>query len=119
MSVRDVAVHQYQPQNTVFVKNIDLVEKIKNILKKYPLVKARDIAYELRENRGLINRTLHSYQDIFEKADNNEWFIKYDYIDNTTGADADFYKGFEAEQIASLPLADFREQSNPLTESCN
>ena len=110
----EIRIPQYQPENTVIVEDIDLVERIKDLLKKQTLLKVRDIAEQLDESRSLVSRTLHSFQAIFEKNDDNEWYIKAEYRDNTTGPDADFTDQHNKNSPQTqLPTKDFREEDAP------
>jgi len=113
-SVREVLTPEHQSGSTIVVENIDLVERIKDLLKQHFFLKVRDIGEKLDEPRTLVSRTLHSYENVFEKADDNEWFIKADYVDNTTGEDAAFCDldgGKKAS--AQLPGTDFKEDAPP------
>lgn len=110
----EIRIPQYQPENTVIVEDIDLVERIKELLKEQALLKVRDIAEQLDESRSLVSRTLHSFQAIFEKNDDNEWYIKAEYRDNTTGPDADFTDPDGKNNAQThLPAIDFREEGTP------
>lgn len=108
----EIRISQYQLENTVIVEDIDLVERIKELLKKQTLLKVRDIAEQLDESRSLVSRTLHSFQAIFEKNDDNEWYIKAEYRDNTTGPDADFSDTDDNNAQTQLPEIDFREEGS-------
>jgi superfamily I DNA/RNA helicase len=110
----EVSFPKHQVENTIVVEDIDLVERIKELLKKHTSLKTRDVAEQLDESRSLVNRTLHSFQAIFDKNDNNEWQIKSGYLDNTTGPDADF-KNLDCKEdsVVQLPITDFREENKP------
>ncbi|ABG42601.1 Superfamily I DNA and RNA helicases-like protein [Paraglaciecola sp. T6c] len=99
---------------TIVVENIDLVERIKDELKKTPNQKPRSLSGSLNEPRQLVTRTLHSYQDVFTKGEDNRWSIKADYVDNTRDPDADLEDVRPDEvSVGRLPVADFKEQDKP------
>lgn len=103
---------QPTPRSTIPVKNIDLIDRIRSLLKEFGSLKARAVAIELSEPRITVNRALHSFQNIFQKSTDNSWSIRPDYIDNTTGPDATFTNcGALAED--KLPVAEFRESRAP------
>jgi superfamily I DNA/RNA helicase len=102
------------PENTIIIENIDLVERTKDLLKQHVLLKVRDIAEQLDEPRAMVTRTLHSFQNVFEKGDDNEWFIRLDYIDSSTGPDADFTSIETVLSVgAQLPALNFKEEDKP------
>lgn len=107
------SVPDFPPDSQVFVENIDLVERVKEILKAYGFLKIRDIAERLNVSRSLTNRTLHSFQNVFEKTEDNQWFIRSDYLDNTDGPDADFVSIGRVAGDLQLPIVDFKETGKP------
>ena len=100
--------------NSIVVENLDLVERIRDVLKVYDALKVSQIASRLDANRGLVSRTLNSYGNIFEKKVSKEWSIKGDYVDNSTGPDADFSDSvFGTASNSPLPIAAFNEKDRP------
>jgi len=100
--------------NSVIVENLDLVERIKERLKLNSGLKISEIAEGLDANRRLVSRTLNSYTNIFDKTSSNKWTIQSDYLDNTTGPDADFTDtGVDASPIPQLPVVAFKEKDKP------
>jgi superfamily I DNA/RNA helicase len=111
---------QFQPTlrpasiGTIHVEKLDLIERIKELLKQDSALKARDIASRLAESRVTINRALHSFRNVFEKEDNNTWAISSDYIDDTTGPDATFADlELENQADTNFPVPDFEEKNAP------
>lgn len=104
------AVHE--PENTIIIDDIDIVERIKDVLKQYDHLKVRDIAEQLEESRIIIARTLNSFQGVFEKDKNNEWSNRPEYIDVQTD---EFSGSEELKDVVSnneeRPTTDFNEGS--------
>jgi len=97
-------------KNSIIVDNIDLVERIKGLLKASSDLKASIIADRLEANRRLVSRTLHSFKDVFAKTASNQWFIRSDYLDNSTGVDAEFSDVIgTATKTSILPVLSYVE----------
>ena len=97
-------------KNSIIVDNIDLVERIKGLLKASSDLKASIIADRLDANRRLVSRTLHSFKDVFDKTASNQWFIRSDYLDNSTGVDAEFSDVIgTATKTSILPVLSYVE----------
>ncbi|MCU8005346.1 hypothetical protein [Shewanella sp. SM96] len=62
------------------VKNIDLVDRLKDTLQKSPNLNIITLSLSLNVSRQLVERTLHSYQDFFVKSEDSLWSIKSNLI---------------------------------------
>ncbi len=101
-------------ENSIIVDNLDLVERIKDLLKINTGLRVSEIGTRLDANRRLVSLTLNSYKNVFDKTVANRWAIRSDYLDNSTGPDADFTViGVDALPISRLPVATFKEKDNP------
>lgn len=93
------------------VKNIDLVDRLKDTLQKTPNLNIITLSLSLNVSRQLVARTLHSYQDFFEKSEDSLWSIK----SNLT---TDISKNIDSPDTspthdASLHIPIFAEQAKP------
>ena len=101
-------------ENSIIVDNLDLVERIKDLLKINTGLRVSEIGTRLDANRRLVSLTLNSYKNVFDKTVANRWAIRSDYLDNSTGPDADFTViGVDALPVSRLPVATFKEKDNP------
>ena len=112
-AVQEGLVKEYRPERSIFVENIDLVERITELLKKHSSLSVRTIADHLDEQRSIVTRRLHSFQSIFEKTADNEWRTKSDYVSNGTGENADSTTLSEPEEAELIPRAKLDENYNP------
>ena len=64
-AVQEALVKEYRPERSIFVKNIDLVERITELLKKHSSLSVRTIADHLAEPRSEVTRRLHSFQGFY------------------------------------------------------
>lgn len=111
-AVQEVLVKEYGPERSIFVKNIDLVERITELLKKHSSLSVRTIADHLGEPRSEITRRLHSFQSIFERTDDNVWSAKLGYTSNVAGQDSDFSAPKESDEDDLLLSPKIKENYN-------
>jgi len=75
----DVAENDEEPLEfsaSLVVENIDLNDRLRESLLITPNQRAKDLAISLTVRRHLVTKTLHSFQDVFEKGIDNKWSVR-------------------------------------------